>query len=119
MRIGTGRVNVLRLLTQGLAVACVLIPGITAAQGLTGALIGTVTDAQGGVISGAVVRISSPALMSGALTTKTDERGSCASRACRRDRTRSRSSRKDFARIATPTSASGQGPPSNERLSSR
>ena len=59
MTIGTGRVHVLRLLTQGLAVACVLIPWIAVAQGLTGALIGTVTDAQGGVISGAVVRISS------------------------------------------------------------
>ena len=47
MTIGTGRVNVLRLLTQGLAVACVLVPWITVAQGLTGALIGTVTDADG------------------------------------------------------------------------
>ena len=46
MTIGTGRVNVLRLLTQGLAVACVLVPWITVAQGLTGALIGTVTDAR-------------------------------------------------------------------------
>ena len=45
------------------------------AQGLTGALIGTVKDAQGGVLSGAVVRISSPALIGGQLTTKTDERG--------------------------------------------
>ena len=75
MTIGTGRANVLRLLTQGLAIACVLVPRITVAQGLTGALIGTVTDAQGGVISGAVVRISSPALIGGDLTTKTDERG--------------------------------------------
>ena len=75
MTIGTGRVNVLRLLTPGLAVACVLVPWITVAQGLTGALIGTVTDAEGGVISGAAVRISSPALIGGELTTKTDERG--------------------------------------------
>ncbi len=51
MTIGTGRVNVLRMLTQGLAVACVLVPWITVAQGLTGALIGTVTDEAGGVIS--------------------------------------------------------------------
>ena len=75
MTIGTGRANVLRLLTQGLAIACVLVPWITVAQGLTGALVGTVTDAAGGVISGAVVRISSPALIGGELTTKTDERG--------------------------------------------
>jgi len=72
---GTGRTNVLTLLTQGLAIACVLVPWITVAQGLTGTLVGTVTDAAGGVISGAVVRISSPALIRGELTTKTDERG--------------------------------------------
>jgi TonB-dependent receptor-like protein/carboxypeptidase family protein len=72
---GAGRVNVLRMLTPGLAIACVLVPWITVAQGLTGALIGTVTDEAGGVISGAVVRISSAALIGGELTTKTDERG--------------------------------------------
>ncbi len=75
MTIGTGRVNVPRLLTRGLAVACVLVPRMTVAQGLTGALIGTVTDEARGVISGAVVRISSPALIGGELTTKTDARG--------------------------------------------
>jgi TonB dependent receptor/Carboxypeptidase regulatory-like domain len=75
MTIGSGRANVLGLLTQGLAIAFVLIPWITVAQGLTGALVGTVTDAGGGVISGAVVRLSSPALIGGDLTTKTDERG--------------------------------------------
>jgi hypothetical protein len=75
MTIDSGRANVLRLLTQGLAVACVLAPWMTFAQGLTGAFVGTVTDAAGGVISGAVVRISSPALIGGELTTKTDERG--------------------------------------------
>ena len=48
---------------------------MTGAQGLTGTLIGTVTDAQGGVLSDAVVRISSPALIGGELTTKTDQRG--------------------------------------------
>ena len=75
MTIGTGRVNVLRLLGQGLAIACVLAPWITFAQGLTGALIGTVTDEAGGVISGAVVRITSPALIARELTTKTDDKG--------------------------------------------
>ena len=75
MMIGTGRVNVLRMRTQCLAIACVLVPWIAVAQGLTGALIGTVTDEAGGVIIGAVVRISSPALIGGELTTKTDERG--------------------------------------------
>ena len=72
---GTGRMNVLRQFAQSLTVACLLVPEIAVAQGLTGALVGTVTDAAGGVISGAAVRISSPALIGGELTTKTDERG--------------------------------------------
>ena len=75
MTIGTGRANVSRRPTQGLAIVCVLVPWITVAQGLTGALIGTVTDEAGGVISGAAVRISSAALIGGELTTKTDEKG--------------------------------------------
>ena len=33
--------------------ACALLPAMTAAQGLTGALIGTVKDEQGGVLAGA------------------------------------------------------------------
>ena len=37
----------------------------TAAQSLTGTLVGTVSDAQGGVLAGAVVRITSPSLMRG------------------------------------------------------
>ena len=49
MTTGAGRANVLRMLTQGLAMACVLGPWITVAQGLTGTLIGTVTDEAGGV----------------------------------------------------------------------
>lgn len=75
MTIGAGRAKVLRMPAQGLAIVCVLVPWITVAQGLTGALIGTVTDEAGGVIPGAIVRISSPALIGGKLTTKTDERG--------------------------------------------
>ena len=75
MRNGSIRVNVLRMLAIGVAIALLPAPGITFAQGLTGALMRTVTDAQGGVLSGAVVRISSPALIGGELTTKTDERG--------------------------------------------
>ena len=46
-----------------------------AAQGLTGALIGTVKDAQGGVLPGAVVRVSSPALIGGPATLTTNEKG--------------------------------------------
>ena len=55
--------------------AGILLPRVTAAQGLTGALIGTVKDAQGGVISGAAVRVSSPALMGGPATLTTNEKG--------------------------------------------
>ena len=58
-----------------LAAACVLQPCLAASQGLTGALIGTVKDAQGGVITGAVVRVSSPALIGGAATLTTNEKG--------------------------------------------
>ena len=58
-----------------MAAACLLLPRMAGAQGLTGALIGTVKDAQGGVLSGAVVRISSPALMGGPQTLKTDANG--------------------------------------------
>jgi hypothetical protein len=45
------------------------------AQGLTGALIGTVTDAQGGVLPGAVVRAVSPALIGGPLSMTTNAKG--------------------------------------------
>jgi hypothetical protein len=57
------------------AAACVVFPRVTAAQGLTGALIGTVKDAQGSVISGAVVRVTSPVLMGGPSTVTTNETG--------------------------------------------
>lgn len=46
-----------------------------AAQGLTGALIGTVKDHQGGVLPGAIVRVSSPALIGAARTQSADDKG--------------------------------------------
>ena len=57
------------------AAACVLLPRVSAAQGVTGALIGTVKDAQGGVIPGASVRVSSPALIGGPAAQTTNEKG--------------------------------------------
>jgi carboxypeptidase family protein/TonB-dependent receptor-like protein len=57
------------------AAACVAIPGAAAAQGLTGALIGTVRDAQGGVLPGAAVRVASAALIGGPATSITNEKG--------------------------------------------
>ena len=66
----------LRRLGTGLfAVAWVLQAQIAAGQGLTGALIGSVRDAQGEVLAGAVVRVSSPSLIGGAETLTTTETG--------------------------------------------
>ena len=53
----------------------VLEAAMATAQGLMGALIGTVKDAQGGVLPGAVVRVSSPALIGGPETLTTNEKG--------------------------------------------
>jgi carboxypeptidase family protein len=54
----------------------VLLPASGAlAQGLSGALIGTVKDEQGGVLQGALVHVTSPALIGGVLTTTTNEKG--------------------------------------------
>ena len=64
-----------RYLALMAAVVCFLLSGKVAAQGLKGKLIGTVKDAQGGVIPGAVVRVSSPALIGGAATVTTNENG--------------------------------------------
>ena len=55
--------------------ACLLQAHTVAAQGLTGALIGTVKDAQAGVVPGAVARVSSPALIGGVQTMMTNEKG--------------------------------------------
>ena len=55
--------------------ASVLLPELATAQGLTGALFGTVKDAQGGVLPGAVARVSSQALIGGAQTVATNEKG--------------------------------------------
>lgn len=48
---------------------------MTVAQGLTGALIGTVRDEQGGVLAGAQVSVSSPALIGGLETLTTTANG--------------------------------------------
>ncbi len=55
--------------------ACLMQAQVMLAQELTGALIGTVRDAEGGVLRGAVVRISSPALIGGPQTLTTNEIG--------------------------------------------
>jgi hypothetical protein len=58
-----------------LVVVCGLLAGPAAAQGTTGALMGTVTDGQGGVIPGALVRVTSPALIGGPMTVMTNDKG--------------------------------------------
>src|SRR5262245_13863485 len=55
--------------------AASIFPRLAAAQGLTGALIGTVMDEQGGVLPGASVRLTSPSLMGGPTTVITSDRG--------------------------------------------
>ena len=51
------------------------LPGTVTAQVLTGALIGTVKDEQGGALPGAQIRVTSPAVIGGSLTTTTNEKG--------------------------------------------
>jgi TonB dependent receptor/Carboxypeptidase regulatory-like domain len=55
--------------------ACLLWPDVVTGQGLTGALIGTVKDEQGGVLPAALVRVTSPALIGGPATIMTNDRG--------------------------------------------
>src|SRR5688572_24552738 len=52
-----------------------LLSGVTTAQSLTGALVGTVKDSQGGVLPAAVVRVMSQALMSGEAQTASNDKG--------------------------------------------
>src|SRR5262245_17441127 len=59
-----------------LGVALLALSSIDAsAQGLTGILVGTVKDTQGGVLPGAAIRVASPAPMSGAEQTISDDKG--------------------------------------------
>ena len=60
------------LLTAG---ACVLIPATGWAQGLTGTLIGTIKDGSGGVLQGAIVRLTSPVLIGGPRSEPADDEG--------------------------------------------
>lgn len=65
-----------RRLTFIVAAVCALcVDGAASAQEVTGSLIGTVEDVQGGAIRGAVVRVSSPALIGGSHILQTGERG--------------------------------------------
>src|SRR5213593_3198934 len=58
-----------------LLVAVCVLPDLAAAQGLTGTLLGSVKDGEGGVLPGALVRIASPALIGHELRTTTNDNG--------------------------------------------
>src|SRR5262245_33189444 len=62
-------------LVVSLAAACILLPQVVAAQGLTGTLIGTVRDEQGATVPGSQVRVASEALIGGPRTMPTNEAG--------------------------------------------
>jgi hypothetical protein len=64
-----------RLLVRFVAAAFILLPRTATPQDLAGTLIGTVRDTQGGVLRGAIVRVSSPALIGGPMTQPTNEKG--------------------------------------------
>src|SRR4051812_14271180 len=63
------------VLAAVLFIVGMLGPTAIAAQGLTGTLIGTVKDAQGGVLPNATVTITSSALIGGTKTTNTNDKG--------------------------------------------
>lgn len=67
--------GVRRTLLLTIAAGCLLLPLAAAGQGLTGALIGTIRDEQGAAVPGAVVRLSSPALIGGPATLITGDTG--------------------------------------------
>jgi len=58
-----------------IAAACMLAAQHVSAQGLTGALFGTVRDEQGAVLSRATVRVTSPSLLGGTETVTTNDQG--------------------------------------------
>ena len=64
-----------RGLCMSIVVAVMLVARLSQAQVLTGALSGTVKDESGGVLPGASVRLTSPALIGDTLSTFTNERG--------------------------------------------
>jgi hypothetical protein len=58
-----------------LCAAGLLLPRPATPQALTGNLIGTVSDEQGAIVPGALVRVSSPALIGGSSTQRTNDKG--------------------------------------------
>jgi hypothetical protein len=67
--------DLFRRLSVAFLLVLVLFPLEANAQGLTGALVGTLKDVSGGVIPGALVRVTSPALIGGERQTTSSDRG--------------------------------------------
>jgi hypothetical protein len=65
----------MRVLRVLFAAAYLLFPIVAAAQGLTGVFFGSVKDEQDAILVGAVVRVTSPALIGGAVTATTNDYG--------------------------------------------
>jgi len=86
------------------------LPECALAQGLTGALIGTVKDDQGGAIDGALVRLTSPGLIGGPRTVTTDKTGQLRFLPFLRVSTFSTSQWWDSRRYMKKASALGQAP---------
>ena len=72
---GNGIMRTLMRVSSVLLLACLVSHATASAQALTGALVGTVKDEQGGVLAGAVVRISSASLIGGSPTSTTNDVG--------------------------------------------
>ena len=109
--------RICRALLPFVAAACVLLPRTAVAQGLTGALIGTVKDDQGGVLA----RRSRPCRLPGADWWPGDpdherERANCASCRSLRDCTSSTSNSTDLRPITKKVSVSAPAPPLKGRL---
>jgi len=66
---------IVRRLSLALLIALASLPTAARGQGLTGTLVGTVTDTDGGVIPGAVIRVASPALIGGERQTTSSDKG--------------------------------------------
>src|SRR5947207_15757595 len=72
---GWWRVKTFRRFTVMWFAALLVLPVWANAQGLTGTLVGSVKDANGGAIPGATVRVASAALIGGERQTATSDRG--------------------------------------------
>src|SRR5687767_2306688 len=71
----TRMLAILRAGVHFVVLACIVLPGMSTAQGLTGALIGSVHDDQGAILPGAIVRVKSSALIGAISQLTTNEKG--------------------------------------------